>query len=372
MEYSDLSNFFNENEIPIEEQKLGFLEIIKKAHNETINSNIYAHFLSCEDDEIKYVFLRALLEIIETKSEKELRFSNHYVLTEFSTDKGRVDIVVKDLIQPSTIIIENKLYHWLHNDLEEYWTFFNIPDANKVGVLLTLEPNEIPSNVKGNFINITHWEWIEKIKDQLNFDLISNNAYKIYVTDFFNSIERLSTTYKMNDSAKFYFEHASQVKKANHTLNEGHKFMAEQYALIASKLGLETYGNDVNWVNIWDEDNVLDTYFTITNYDIMSGSGHKYKIILELNRKDKDRLDEVNENFKNHLQYKDKFRGESVGTYCHFLVKEYDISLEDLNSFANHVVDNIVSDFGEIFIAIINHLYPEKNIENWKYNFLKN
>ncbi|EMQ95191.1 hypothetical protein D778_02712 [Xanthomarina gelatinilytica] len=371
MDLIQLQSFLNQNEIPIAKQNFGFLEIIKKAHNETINSAIYAHFLSSDDPTIKQAFLSALLAIIEIKTDKKLHFHNPYASTELPTDEGRIDIVIKDLIEPSTIIIENKLYHWLHNNLKEYWTFFKINDCNKAGVLLTLEPHGIQEEVKEHFINITHWEWVKNIKDRLDFDEVKDETNIIYLNDFFNTIERLSTTYKMNTSAKFFFEHAAQVNKANHTLIEGHKFMLDQYRLIASILGLETYGSDINWVNIWDESNILDTYLTITTHDIISGNGYRYRIILELNRNDRDKVDAITAQFKDHPKFKDKDRGQSKDTYIHFLVKEYEITPEELNVFADHVVKNIVKDFGEIFIEIIKCIHPEKNIENWKQNFLK-
>ena len=368
---SNLQTFLNQNEIPTIKQQIGFLELIRKPHSETINSTIYAHFLSCKINAIKYAFLDALISIIEKKTNKEFSFSVLDVKTELSTKEGRIDIVLQDLVSLNTILIENKINHRLDNDLKGYWDFFTIDDAIKVGVLLTLNPHVIPENVKDRFINITHWEWISAVKEDLDINSIEDEAYKIYVNDFFNTIENLSTTYTMNESAKFFFKNAAQVNNANVTLVEGHSYLITQYELIAEKLGLQTYGSDIDWRNFWDENNVLDAYLTITAYDIISGSDYKYIIILDLNRKDKDRVDELTEVFKNHPQSRDKVRGQTAGTYVHFLVKEYDISLEDLNFFADHVVNNIVNDFGEIFIEVIEYLYPEKNISNWKHNFSK-
>lgn len=366
----ELSHFLNNTKIPIVKEDIGFLEIIKKPHNETINSNIYAHFLSCDDSIITEAFLSALLDLINAKTNRELKFSRPYVNTEFSTNEGRIDILIRDFTEPTTIIIENKIFHWLHNSLLEYWNYFKIKNDHKIGILLTVNPHHIPKEVADAFVNITHWEWIQNIQERLNFDEIRKKANKVYLKDFFNSIKNLSTTYTMNASAKFFFEHAAQINKANATLIEGHKFMSEQYQKIASLLGLETFGNEIDWKNFWDEDNRLDTYFTIAAQDIISGKGLKYKIIIEVIRDDKTRIEEIVNNFKDHAQFKDKERGQSVDFYSHLLVKKYEITIEDFGAFANHVVKNIKNDFGDIFVSIVKHLYPNTNINNWKQNVL--
>lgn len=370
MSEEGLSEFLNKSNIPIIKEDIGFLEIIKKPHNETINSNIYAHFLSCNDNTITEAFLSALLELITDRTNREFKFSKHYVNTELSTNEGRIDIVIRDLIEPTTLIIENKIFHWLHNSLLEYWNYFKIENHHKIGVLLTVNLHHIPNEVAGAFVNITHWEWIQAIKNRLNFDEIKEEANKVYLKDFFNSIKNLSTTYTMNASAKFFFEHAFQINRANQTLLEGHKYMLEQYQKIASLLGLETYGNDIDWKNFWDEDNTIDTYITVAAQDIISGRALRYKIIIEVMRNDQARLDEIVANFKDHFQYKDKERGQSLDFYTHFLVKEYEITIEDLGAFADHVVKNIKNDFGDIFVSIVEHLYPPKIIESWKQNLL--
>jgi|GEM_PF-1487619 len=379
MEYTlqQLQTFLNQNEIPVVNQQIGFLELIRKSHNETINSNIYAHFLSCKIKSIKHAFLDALISIIEEKTKKEFKFTvldvKTEVKTEVETDEkteiGRVDIVLQDLVSLDTILIENKIYHVLHNKLKNYWDHFKTQEENKVGVLLTLKPHVIPDDVLGKFINITHWEWILAVKEILDVNAIEDDAYKLYVNDFFNTIEDISTTYKMNKSAKFFFENASQVNKVNNTLIEGHSFLNMQYELIAEKLGLQTYGSDINWRNIWDEDNHLDTFITIDAQDLISGKRSHFKIILELIREDKKRELDLIEKFQTQKQYFDKQRGQSHGRYCHFLVKEYKISLDNLDQFAKVVVNNIKSDFNEIFIDVVEYLYPEKDISIWKHNF---
>jgi len=337
-ELEQLQTFINQTRIPTIKQQIGFLELIKKAHNETINSNIYAHFLSCKFNAIQHAFLDALTSIIKEKTSKDFSFPVLDVTTELPTINGRIDIVIQDLVSLNTILIVN--------------------------------PHPIDPDVKGKFINITHWKWISRVKETLNINNVKDEAYKIYVTDFINTIENISKTYTMNASAKFFFEHATKVNKVKDTLTEGHNFLNSQYELIAAKLGLQTHGNDINWRNIWDEDNILDTFLTIDAQDLISGKQPKYKIILELYRDDRQHVPDLTTKFENHPQFKDKSRGKTHGLYIHLLVKEYDIAINDLGRFADIVVNHIKNDFNEIFIEVIEYLYPEKDISSWKPNFL--
>lgn len=365
MDFNDLSEFLNTTSIPIEEESIGFLEIIRKAHNEIINSNLYSYFLSSKDSYVSHAFLLGLLDIIKKRTGTKYNFTKHDVTTELPTEKGRIDIVIKDLIAPTVIIIENKLFHNLYNPLMDYWNHFKIDKSSKIGILLTVKPHPIPDDVKDKFINITHWEWINSVKQYLSFSEIEEDKTKVYLEDFFNTIERLSTTYEMNESAKFFFEHASQINLACESQNEGHKFILEQYELIASKLGLQSYGGDLHWKNFWDENNVIDTYFTLTIDDIIKGDGLNYKIIIEIIREDKTHIEDIIKVFKNHPQFKDKDSGENTDFYSHLLLKDYTISLEQMNNFADYVVDNIKHDFGDLFVRIVGYRYPNKDITVW-------
>jgi hypothetical protein len=101
-----LANFINDEDIPLEKSRIGFLEIIRKSHNETINSNLYAFFLSCENQYIKSLFLDALLGLVKIKSSKELDFNDYIVNTEVTTSLGRIDIVLQDLMNRLKLMIE--------------------------------------------------------------------------------------------------------------------------------------------------------------------------------------------------------------------------------------------------------------------------
>ena len=367
MSYKRLHTFLATTEIPVVAPQIGFLEIIGKQHHENINSALYAHFINADEEGISDVFLQTLLELIKKKTNKNLPFIDAAAQTEVTTKEGRIDILIRDRRQDSTIIIENKIYHWLNNPLLEYWEHVKVNDANKVGVLLTLESHAVPEDVKGKYINITHLEWVRLIKERLLENEFPFN-YRVYLNDFVQTIENLSTTYEMNEAAKFYFQHAKQVKKANHTMNEAHDFLKNQFQLIADRIGWQTFGNALEWRNFWDEANHLDTYLTILTKDLLEGKP-RYTLILELLRKDREREKELREFLKDHPQTKGKTRGEDSGEYLHFLCKDYTITEDELANLSEHVVNRIRNDFADMKLKVIQKLYPKVNTAVWEEKF---
>lgn len=367
MLYEKLHTFLATTEIPVVTPKIGFLEIIGKQHHENINSALYAHFINTDEDGIRDVFLQTLLELIKKKAKKNLEFIDASARTEVTTKEGRIDILIRDRRQDSAIIIENKIYHWLNNPLLEYWEYVKVDDTKKVGVLLTLESHTIPGDVKDKYINITHLEWVRLIKDRLDGNELPTN-YRVYMNDFVQTIENLSTTYEMNEAAKFYFQHAKQVKKANQTMNEAHDFLQNQLQAIADKIGWQTYGNSLEWRNFWDEANQLDTYLTILTHDLLEGK-MRYTLILELFRDDRNHEKDLREFLKDHPQTKDKQKGTSDGQFLHFLCKDYIVTEDELANLSKHVVDNIHNDFADMTLKVIQKLYPKVNTAIWEETF---
>lgn len=367
----ELVDFFQKADIPISEYKTGFLEMIKKQRHENINSNLYAHFINNRNEAISPLFMDALLELVREKSGKSILIAEPVAQTEVNTGKGRIDILIKDNLGNHSIIIENKIDHGLDkNDLQDYWQFVKMDDKQKAGVLLTVKPTEIPPEkmVAGKFINITHSEWIGKVKAQLDIEALSEN-YRIYLNDFIQTIENLTKSYEMNEAARFYFQNAEQVLKARHTESEAHTFLNNQLEYIAESIGWKTYGSSMHWRKIWDAENKIDTYLTIITKDLLEGGQH-FTLILELWDKDKNAEEEIREKFKGHAQFKDKVRRHSAGNYVHFLCKDYPIEANDMERFGEIVVECIRRDFAALTFEIIKYRYPGVDISKWQEQFL--
>ena len=75
----------------------------------------------------------------------------------------------EELTSNWAIIIENKLFANLYNNILDYWN--SVKADNKILIVLSLYPIEKPQKIENKgikFINITHGELIEKVKQNLS------------------------------------------------------------------------------------------------------------------------------------------------------------------------------------------------------------
>ena len=139
-----LQTFLNQNKIPVVKGKpKTFLGIAKQPHYENVLSNLYAFYFDVNEvHKLKDLFIKSLLELINTSSLAKDNivfetFLNFDITTEYTTkNQKRIDILLQNNDQ--AIIIENKVYHIINNELNEYYN--EIKAATTVGIVLSLSP----------------------------------------------------------------------------------------------------------------------------------------------------------------------------------------------------------------------------------------
>src|SRR5689334_17813023 len=101
---------------------VGFLEIIGQQTKETVNSRLYAYFLDQSvNPAVSELFITALVDLLEQKTKQRCSFTSYTCQTEVVTRKGnRIDLLIEDEASDTAVVIENKLYHHLMNDLVDY------------------------------------------------------------------------------------------------------------------------------------------------------------------------------------------------------------------------------------------------------------
>lgn len=369
--FTSLSKFLQQTKIPEVHEKFGFLELIKKQTNETINSQIYAHFLDSNVPEIKNAFMDGLMSILIERVDKNLALVEPFTYTEvYTSSKKRIDIVIEDFHSQSAIIIENKINHEVNNPFKEYWDHYDkFSEDNRIGVLLTIHPETIPVEVKDFFVNITHKEWIDNVKSTLelfNLDLWN----QVYLSDFFNTIDNLTKSYAMNESAMFYFQNAQKVLQATETRNQAVIFINNQLQIVSSELKLDMNGNNLDWRNFWDSQNGINTYLTVITEKLMLGRNN-IMIILELFNDDVKTLPNLDQHLKNHPQYQTKMKGEvKSNKFAHYLTQNYELTQDELASLGETIVNYIRLDFADILIEAIKLNHPNKDISHWENHLL--
>ena len=174
-----------------------FMQIAGYPHYENVCSNILKFFFdTTEAHQLGNLFLRSLLECWAKNKSDELKLlSKHYTKTaevrreDTLDDKRRIDLIIDagDLV----ITIENKINHWLANDLAAYknHTLKSFPES-KYKVFLVLGIRREP-NVSNDFESITYAEFFAKIKENIGEYLIrGDNRYIAFLLDFMESIEK--------------------------------------------------------------------------------------------------------------------------------------------------------------------------------------
>jgi predicted DNA-binding protein len=212
--FPELAEFLKLNIPQAKKRRKNFLEIANYPHYENVISNFYAfYFNQNEEHGFKDMFLQSFLSIIKSKTEKDLEFTVYQVSTELPTNKGnRIDLLIEEADETKAIIIENKIYHILNNDLEDYWRSIKADEKNKVGVVLSLNPLQVKNN---NFVNITHSELLSQIKKTVGQYLNdADDRHLLFLKDFTENLE--SFTYRkeeMMEPLKFYFENREKISQ---------------------------------------------------------------------------------------------------------------------------------------------------------------
>ena len=201
-----------QTELPqIPEQRKSFLEIANFPDYENVITNFYAFYLDEKEEHgFKRLFLDALCLIIEQKKETAPILEEPEIWTESATNAGgRIDLLLIDSSNDAAIIIENKIYASLNNDLEDYWS--SVKATNKFGVVLSVKRLK-PKNE--NFINITHQELLKAVKNKLgNYLKDADDRHLLFLRDF---MENMSWHYNQNTTMKdIYTFYAANREKIN-------------------------------------------------------------------------------------------------------------------------------------------------------------
>lgn len=207
-----LEKFLKETPIPyVKKRPLTFLGISKQPHYENVWSNIYAFFFDTDaEHNLGDLFLQSLLQLINEDRNPKFNFNPSFeIKTEAGTNNnGRIDILLSN--DNDAIIIENKVYHHLNNNLNDYWS--SVPQLNKQGIVLSLHKTFI-NNI--NFIGITHLELLQKIISNLS-DYFSNANEKhlIFLKDFYQNI--INITNPMDTSTiKFFYRNQELINQVS-------------------------------------------------------------------------------------------------------------------------------------------------------------
>lgn len=228
IQLEELQKFFNTAHWPQQtERRQTFFSIAGFPHYENVMSNVYSFFFNTNNPHnLGSLFIDSLIDVIKHKGIEvpwtDDTFRKAYSLREVGVEgRQRLDLLIHNGSEETewqeasaAILIENKVYHWLANDLDNYWNSIDLGESNKqkIGIVLGLRPEAVPPN----WIYISHAELAEAIERRLGAALY--RAEPRYVTLLLELIENIHTMSNTNkefrELADFFQRNRVQISQA--------------------------------------------------------------------------------------------------------------------------------------------------------------
>lgn len=352
-----LEDFLDHNIIPkIKKRPKTFLGIAKQPHYENVMSNIYAFYFNVEEVHgMQDLFINSLLDIInESKlrdQKKVAEISDFEVATEVYTKKnGRIDILLSS--DDHAIIIENKVYHTLNNNLEDYWNSTKVTDnkeENKIGIVLSLNKLNV---THGHFINITHVEFLKRVIQNLDsYFMDAKDKYIVFLKDFYQNSINLSKSEMDSKELKFYFDNQSKIIEVkefhfavrNHIINQieqACELVDEDLLLPASK----GEGNKrLRFFLSPKNKNLMITVF----FEKLLTPEKGLVLIVELKNellRNKEGYKAIAFTQEEETIIKPAFYTDRNPNWCHFAVVRYQLNENEVSNLAQFIIEKLEND----------------------------
>ena len=358
LSFTTLMDFITVETIPNKQYySKTFLEIANQPHYENVISNIYAfYFDSQEEHGLGKLFVDSLIELLKSKHQIEIEEQDYlFVETEVVIeDQKRIDIALFN--HDIAIIIENKIYHHLNNDLKTYFNHYK--QKNKYGIVLSLLPVSDINN--SNFKNLLHKELLDLVIENLTkLESVKENKYVTFLNDLHHNIIKLSTPEMNAESVKFYFQNQEKINRLSdlkfefrdHLRNEALKvgksmdnirdFIPRKHSFNEKRL--------VHFVSNVNEDLMI----TVVYEPLMKGEKNFYIAIDLKNDLLKDRVKYNNIEFtddENDIAYCEEFEEDLERYWSHFSLVKYEPSEEEIYNFSE-CINKLIKEnhFLEIF-----------------------
>lgn len=367
-----LQAFLNQNDIPVIKGKpKTFLGIAKQPHYENVLSNIYAfYFDTNEVHKLKDLFIKSLLELINASPlAKEgvvlESFSNYEIITEYGTvNQKRIDILLQNIEQ--AIIIENKVYHELNNDLKEYYNEINV--ATKIGIVLSLYPI---SDIKHHrFINITHLQFVTKVLQNLgNYILDANDKYVVFLKDFCQNIINLSHPVMEKENIEFYYKNQEKINQLATFKYNLRKHIVAQIVEAGNRLdGVSKYEPRINSMHdkrlvYYISNKHKDLMFTVVYENLLKEEKGMYIAVEMVGTLLKDRSIYHQIEFTEEEQrftFAEHFRTTNEG-WSHFAVVHYHPTDAEVSNLSQFILDKLKEDHLLSIFHKLNNFIAKEN-----------
>ncbi|MCL2426213.1 MAG: PD-(D/E)XK nuclease family protein [Oscillospiraceae bacterium] len=184
-----------------------FFDVSGYPHYENVCSNILQFFFDVSEQHgMKDLFLKSLFCILPEDKRFDTDFAETFVRREYSN----IDILIET--DEYYIIIENKVFSGLHNDLSKYLA--DIKQKRKdesnehkeiIPIVLSirrdLKDEERVEINKSNFIHVTYSDFFDRIRSNLGgYIELSNGEWLVFLKNFISNMSSLGGDNRMSNS----------------------------------------------------------------------------------------------------------------------------------------------------------------------------
>jgi len=283
MELNEITRLlFDFQKMPNPKKERTFLEISGYPHYENVCSNILQFFLDPKNEHgFKDLVLNSIVQLVEKGFKVDCDFEEIRVHREFHTlGQNRIDLIVET--NKYVIGIENKVFHFLNNDLNDYSnTISNLCVHNdRIPINIILSLNNLLSNQDrkkaeiNNFHCITYEEVFVAINKSIGKYLTSSHpSYTIYLLDFIKSIQNLkSSTMENRVLWNFFKENSEVVQELFSKYNDYKNDLFSKPNKVLEFLPKEIYAPLVKEQWIWNgKTENMDNFFALVHDYLIEG-----------------------------------------------------------------------------------------------------
>jgi hypothetical protein len=341
---------------PLPVRKRTWFDLSGSESSEVDNSRWYRYFLDPDEDHnLGTLFLDKLLEL----SKCPFQMKQFTVRTEVKTQEGRIDILISGTGDDKSkyIIIENKIYHHLTNNLDEYLGFFT-GDVQKFGILLTLK--RVPEVSRNQFASILHIELIEAVINRTK-NLEMPNEPRVFFEHFTDNIRNLNRYFTMNKNVTYFVEQPDLVNRANVCRVEAERYIATQLELAACNLELPLEQKDNHRLRSFRLSDYRNEITLSVIFDKLLTADQELRIVVGLASHNLKRVDDLDEKFKSEVEnqgFRLHYHGNT--TWHNYVTKIYCLTKEDWSQLGSFVEKRIREEFIPIATKIGSYLNDTK------------
>jgi hypothetical protein len=193
-----------------------FMEVSGYPHYENVFSNILRfYFDPTAEHRLGDLLLSAFLRMAGVADLPSL--ADVSVKTREGTDGGNsIDLVIDS--PAFTIGIENKIFHWLANDLEDYaWFFDRRGDKTRLVIkaVLGLHPIQDKAALKGGFVSYTYAQLWKQVRAGLGLHISqADPKWVSYLVDLMETTTALAgQDMQLNKAEQFFIENHELIER---------------------------------------------------------------------------------------------------------------------------------------------------------------